>query len=70
MNKCKFYDNRTHEWEYSELLRKSQENKKYPPQTHIMNIPNFNKQPNFKQQFQNNNEHFSNFHNNNRNQNP
>ncbi|POS82905.1 hypothetical protein EPUL_005149 [Erysiphe pulchra] len=53
INKCKFYDNRKQEWEYSEFLRRSQENRK--PSTNIQpkqsqnrinnftpNSPNFN----------------------------
>lgn len=57
INKCKFYDNRKQEWEYSEFLRRSQENKK----------PLTNNQ--FKQP-QNSNNYVTKFSQNNSNQNP
>lgn len=52
INKCKFYDNRKQEWEYSEFLRKSQENKKPLAQPHFKQTQNYNNLPT---RFSNNN---------------
>lgn len=69
INKCKFYDNRKQEWEYSEFLRKSQENKNKPPFPYeFKQTKNYNTQPILRQQFPNNNQ-FSKVRNANLNQN-
>lgn len=47
INKCKLYDNRKQEWEYSEFLRKSQELKKPLAQPHFKQTQNYNQPTRF-----------------------